>query len=46
MNRRYFVKSSVAAAVALSFHQKLALAQLVDADAGIAADIEAMTGRG
>ncbi len=46
MNRRHFVKSSVAAAVALSFHQKLVFAQMVDAEAGVTSDIEAMTGQG
>jgi FAD/FMN-containing dehydrogenase len=46
VNRRQFVKSSVAAAVALSFHQKLALAQMADAEAEIASNIEAVTGSG
>lgn len=46
VNRRHFVKSSLAAAVALSFHQKLALAQAADAKSGVAADIEAITGQG
>ena len=46
MNRRHFVKSSVAAAVALSFHQKLVFAQMADAEAEVAAKIEAMTGQG
>lgn len=46
MNRRHFVKSTIAAAVALSFNQKIALAQMADAQASIAADIEAMTGDG
>jgi FAD/FMN-containing dehydrogenase len=46
VNRRHFLKSSVAAAVALSFHQKLALAQMADAEAEIAANIEAITGQG
>ena len=46
MNRRHFVKSSVAAAVALSFHQKLVFAQMADAEAEVAANIEAMTGQG
>ena len=45
MNRRHFVQSSIAAAVALSFHQKLALAQITDAEAKVAVDIEAMTGQ-
>ena len=45
MNRRHFVKSSLAAAVAISFHQKLALAQMADAEAEVAANIEAMTGQ-
>ena len=46
MNRRHFVKSSVAAAVALSFHQKLVLAQMADAEAGIASNVEAITLQG
>ncbi len=46
MNRRHFVKSTIAAAVALSFNQKIALAQMADAQASVAADIEAMTGDG
>jgi hypothetical protein len=46
LNRRHFVKSSVAAAVALTFHQKLALAQMADAEAGVSAEIEAVTGNG
>jgi FAD/FMN-containing dehydrogenase len=46
VNRRHFVKSSIAAAVALSFHQKLALAQMADAEAEVVANIEAMTGQG
>ena len=46
MNRRHFVKSSVAAAVALSFHQKLAFAQMADAEAKVASNIEAVTGQG
>ena len=45
MNRRHFVKSSLAAAVVISFHQKLALAQMADAEAEVAANIEAMTGQ-
>ncbi len=46
VNRRHFVKSSIAAAVALAFHEKLALAQMVDAEAKITGNIEAITGQG
>jgi hypothetical protein len=46
VNRRHFVKSSIAAAVTLSFHQKLVLAQMADAETKVAANIEALTGQG
>lgn len=43
MNRRHFVRSTVAAAVALSFQQKFTLAALADEGESVGADINAMT---
>lgn len=45
MNRRHFVQSSLAAAVALSFHQRLVHAALVGGGE-VSADIQAVTGDG
>jgi FAD/FMN-containing dehydrogenase len=46
MNRRHFCKTSLAAAVALGFHQQLALAALAGGNAGIDADVKAVTADG
>ena len=45
MNRRHFVRTSVAAAVAISFHRELALAAMAEGSA-VGADIKAVTGSG
>ena len=45
MNRRNFVRTSIAAAVAVSFHRELALAALAEGSA-LNADIKAVTGDG
>jgi FAD/FMN-containing dehydrogenase len=45
VNRRHFVKSSVAAALAVSFHRELALAAMAEGSA-VGADIKAVTGNG
>ena len=45
MNRRNFVKTSVAAAVAVSFHRELALAAMAEGSA-VSTDIKAVTGNG
>lgn len=45
MNRRHFVKTSVAAAVAVSFHRGLALAAMAEGST-VSADIKAMTANG
>lgn len=46
MNRRHFVKSSVAAAVALSFQQNLIRAALADSGTIVKSDVDALTGDG
>ena len=46
MNRRHFCKSSVAAAVALSFHQSLIRAAMADGDSKVGDNIQAVTGNG
>lgn len=46
MNRRHFVKSSVAAAVALSFHQSLIRAALAHGGTTVKSDVDALTGDG
>jgi len=45
MNRRHFVRTSLAAAVAVSFHRELALAAMAEGTA-VSADIKAVTGDG
>jgi len=45
MNRRKFVSTSIAAAVAVSFHRELALAALTEGSA-LSADVKAVTGDG
>lgn len=45
MNRRHFVRTSLAAAVAISFHRELALAAMAEGSA-VSADIKAVTGDG
>ena len=45
MNRRHFVRTTIAAAVAASFHRELALAALTDGSV-LNADIKAVTGDG
>jgi FAD/FMN-containing dehydrogenase len=45
VNRRHFCKTSVAAAVAVSFHRELALAAMAEGSA-VSADIKAVTGHG
>ena len=45
MNRRHFVRNTVVAAVAASFHRELALAALTDGSA-LNADIKAVTADG
>ncbi|MGD8359426.1 MAG: hypothetical protein PVG42_15325, partial [Lysobacterales bacterium] len=45
MNRRHFVRTSIAAAVAVSFHRELALAAMADGSS-VGADIKAVTGSG
>jgi FAD/FMN-containing dehydrogenase len=45
VNRRHFVRTSIAAAVAVSFHRELALAAMADGSS-VGADIKAVTGSG
>jgi FAD/FMN-containing dehydrogenase len=46
VNRRNFCKTTVAAAVAFSFQQKLVLAAMAEEGADVSADIKAVTGNG
>jgi len=45
MNRRHFVRTSIAAAVAVSFHRELALAAMAD-EAAVSAGVKAVTADG
>jgi len=46
MNRRHFVRTSLAAAVAISFHRELALAAMADGGAAVSGDIKAVRADG
>jgi hypothetical protein len=46
VNRRQFCKTSIAAAVAVSFHRELVLAAMADSGSSVPADVLAVTGDG
>jgi len=46
MNRRQFCRTSIAAAVALSFHRELALAAMAESGSSVPSDVLAVTGGG